>query len=166
MELYLALEWGNARDIRHMLELGRAGDVYRLFGPALEDMLGIQGEREWLDFIGQEGTELPERPLCLYLAAWQQRCLELGGYEGDVTERLMEFFQKRLPETLMGTIEKTPVILDLDEPSGELELQLEPYRKQLEPAGYGLQVFFDDTYCAGVYFVFLETPKPWETETK
>ena len=166
MELYHALEWGNVRDIWYMLERGRAGDVYRLFGPALEDMLGIQGVAEWLDFIGQEGAELAERPLCLYLAAWQHRCLKLDGYEGDVTERLMAFFQKWLPEALAEKIERTPVILDLDEPAGELELLLEPYRKQLEPAGYRLQVFFDDTYCAGVYFVFLETPKPWKMETK
>ena len=83
-----------------------------------------------------------------------------------MTERLMAFFQKWLPEALAEKIERTPVILDLDEPAGELELLLEPYRKQLEPAGYRLQVFFDDTYCAGVYFAFLETPKPWKMETK
>lgn len=164
MELYTALEWGNARDIRHMLELGRAGDVYRLFGPALEDMLGIQGESEWLDFIGQEGAELEERPLCLHLAAWQHCCLELGGYEGDVTERLMEFLRKELPKEKFCQITPTPVVLDLDEPSGELEPQLKPYQEQLEAMECRFQVFFDDTYCAGVYFVFLEQPKPWETK--
>ena len=164
MELYITLEGVNARDIKDMLGGGDARGVYRLFGPALEDMLSIQGEAEWLEFVEQQGPELEERPLCLHLAAWHHRCLELGGYEGDVTERLMEFLRKELPKEKFCQITPTPVVLDLDEPSGELEPQLKPYQEQLEAMECRFQVFFDDTYCAGVYFVFLEQPKPWETK--
>ena len=45
--------------------------------------------------------------------------------------------------------------------NGELEPQLKPWREQLEPWGCKLKVFFDDTYCAGVYFLFLDAPKEW-----
>lgn len=164
MELYITLEGVNARDIKDMLGGGDARGVYRLFGPALEDMLSIQGEAEWLEFVEQQGPELEERPLCLHLAAWHHHCLELGGYAGDVTEQLMEFLQKNLPEAKFRQIRRTPVVLDIDEPSGELEPQLEPYQMQLGPLDCHLKVFFDDTYCAGIYFVFLEHPKPWETK--
>ena len=58
MELYHALEWGNVRDIWYMLERGRAGDVYRLFGPALEDMLGIQVKQNGWILSGRRARSL------------------------------------------------------------------------------------------------------------
>ena len=51
--------------------------------------------------------------------------------------------------------------MDIDNQNGELEPQLKSYREQLEPWGCKLKVFFDGTYCAGVYFLFLEAPREW-----
>ncbi len=162
LERYLLdIEGAEMYDLRKGIELGRFHEVYKLAGPALEDMLCIQGEDEWMDFVTQQGPELEERPLCLHLAAWSDCCLEIGCFEGDVTDKLMNFLRQDLPEKVFDSLERFPVRVDIDELNGALEPQIKPYQEQLKPWGCKLKVFFDDTYCAGVYFVFLEAPQDW-----
>ena len=161
LERYLLdIEGAEMYDLRKGIELGRFHEVYKLAGPALEDMLCIQGEDEWMDFVTQQGSELEERPLCLHLAAWHRRCVEIGCYEGDVTEKLADYLRNNLTEEQFSSMERPAVSVDIDEPNGDLGLQLEPYRRQAEAWGCKLHAFFDDTYCAGLYFVFLEKPRP------
>ena len=78
-----------------------------------------------------------------------------------MTGKLMNFLRRDLPEKVFDRLVPSPVNVDIDEPNGEPEPQLKPWREQLEPWGCKLKVFFDDTYCAGVYFVFLEAPQDW-----
>ena len=161
MERYLVdIEGAEMHDLKKGMAMGRFREVYRLFGPALEDMLGIEGEAEWLDYVEEQGTELEERPLCLHLAAWHRCCLEIGCFEGDVTERLTDYFRENLTEEQFNSMECPAVNVDIEELNGDLEPQLEPYRRQVEVWGCKLHVFFDDTYYAGLYFVFLERPRP------
>ena len=136
-------------------------EAYRRYASVWEDMLFICEEAEWLEFLEREGTELEEVPLRLYLAAWSDCCLEIGCYEGDVTGKLMDFLREDLPEKVFERLVPSPVNVDIDEPNGELESQLKPWREQLEPWGCKLKVFFDDTYCVGVCFLFLDVPKEW-----
>ena len=136
-------------------------EAYRRYASVWEDMLFICEEAEWLEFLEREGTELEEVPLRLYLAAWSDCCLEIGCYEGDVTGKLMDFLREDLPEKVFERLVPAPVNVDIDEPNGELESQLKPWREQLEPWGCKLKVFFDDTYCVGVCFLFLDVPKEW-----
>jgi len=159
LEKYTSFVEKDFLDIQTLMAEGAFQEVYRRCAPVLEDMLFIGEEAEWLNYVDQQGPELEERPLRLHLAAWRNRCLEVGGYEGDVTEKLAEFLRKNLPENLYEKLERPAVNVDIDEFSGELEPQLKPYQEQLEPWGCKLKVFFDDTYCAGIYFLFLETPK-------
>lgn len=161
LETYTAFIENDLHDIWMLLEERRFSEAYQRFAPVWEDMLGIYEEAEWLDYLEQQSTELEERPLRLHLAAWAGCCLELGGFEGDVTEKLQNFLRKDLPEKVFEKLNLTSINLDIDELNGELEPQLEPWREQLEPWGCKLKVFFDDTYCAGIYFLFLEVPQQW-----
>ena len=86
--------------------------------------------------------------------------MEIGCYEGDVTEKLADYLRNNLTEEQFSSMERPAVNVDIDEPNGDLGLQLEPYRRQAEAWGCKLHAFFDDTYCAGLYFVFLEKPRP------
>ncbi|MCI9121448.1 MAG: hypothetical protein HFG00_07990 [Oscillibacter sp.] len=148
-------------DVWSLLEQKAYQEAYRRYAPIWEDMLFICEEAAFLDFLEQQGPELEERPLRLHLAAWEKVCLEIGCYEGDVTEKLLHFLREDLPEKLLDRFEPSPVNVNIDELNGELDPQLKPWREQLEPWGCRLKVFFDDTYCAGVYFLFLEAPREW-----
>ncbi len=161
LETYTAFIEKDLHDIWTLLAQRAFKEAYRRYAPVWEDMLFIRGEAEWLDFLEHEGQELEERSLRLHLAAWSDCCLEIGCYEGDVTGKLMNFLRRDLPEKVFDRLVPSPVNVDIDEPNGEPEPQLKPWREQLEPWGCKLKVFFDDTYCAGVYFVFLEAPQDW-----
>lgn len=161
LETYTAFIENDLHDIWTLLEKRAYGEAYRRYAPVWEDMLFIREEAEWLDFLEREGPELEERPLRLHLAVRAKCCLEIGCYEGDVTEKLKGFLREDLPEKVLEQFSPVPVNVDIDERNGELEPQLKPWREQLEPWGCKLHVFFDDTYCAGVCFLFLETPKEW-----
>ncbi len=161
LEDYTAFTENSLYDIWTLLAQKNFKEAYRRYAPVWEDMLFIRQEAEWLEFLEREGTELEEGPLRLYLAAWADICLEIGCYERDVTGKLLDFLREDLPEKLLESLVPSPVNVDIDEPDGELEPQLKPWREQLEPWGCKLKVFFDDTYCAGVYFFFLDAPKRW-----
>lgn len=161
LETYTAFIENDLYDIWTLLEQRNFSEAYRRFAPVWEDMLGVYGEAEWLDCLAQQGPELEERPLRLYLAAQADCCLELGGYEGDATEKLLSFLRRDLPEKAFEKLTPTPINLDIDEPDGELEPQLRAWQEQLEPWGCKLRVFFDDTYCGGIYFLFLDAPREW-----
>ena len=161
LETYTSFVENDFQDIQILLDGENYPEIYRRYAPVLEDMLYIRTEAEWLDFIEQQSPELEERPLRLHLAAWADCCLEIGCYEGDVTKKLTEFLRADLPEKVFDKLDCPAVNVDIDELKGELEPQLKLYQEQLEPWGYKLKVFFDDTYCAGIYFVFLESPQRW-----
>ena len=159
LEDYTAFTENSLYDIWTLLAQKNFKEAYRRYASVWEDMLFICEEAEWLEFLEREGTELEEGPLRLYLAAWADICLEIGCYEGDVTDKLMNYLRQDLPEKVFDSLERFPVRVDIDELNGALEPQIKPYQEQLEPWGCKLKVFFDDTYCAGVYFVFLEAPQ-------
>lgn len=161
LETYTAFIEPELHEIWTLLAEKNYEEAYRRYAPVWEDMLGVYEEAEWRDFLDRQGPELEERSLRLHLAAWAKCCLEIGGYEGDVTEKLMGFLRQDLPEKLLERLTPCPVRVDIDEPSGELEAQLKPWREQLEPWGCKLTAFFDDTDCGGIYFVFLEAPREW-----
>ncbi len=141
--------------LKALLEQEKFQEAYEQYEPVIRDMLSVFSEAEWINFCRQYG-KIEEYPLRFHLAAWKGDCLELGGYEEDITERLMDYFQQKLPKEVYCQIERHAVYLDIDEPSQELEPQLKPYQEQLERLGYGIKAYFDDTYCGGIYFVFLE----------
>lgn len=161
LEAYTSFIETAFQDIQLLLAEENFSELYRRYAPVLEDMLGVYSEAEWMDFVEQNGPELEERPLRLHLAAGKDCCLEIGCYEGDVTEKLADFLREDLSEKLFARLERPAVNVDIDDLNGELEPQLRPYQEQLEPWGCKLKVFFDDTYCSGVYFVFLEAPREW-----
>ena len=145
--------------VKALLQQEKLKEVYEAYEPVLRDMLSVFSEAEWFEFWKQNG-ELEEQPLRLHLAAWKGDCLEIGCYEEDVTEKLADFLQKKLPEKAFNELKCLPVNVDADEEGGDLEPQLEPYRKQVKAWGFDLGVCFDDTYCSGLYFVFLEKTYP------
>ena len=88
---------------------------------SLIDLSRVLQGRILREGLEREGLELEERPLRLHLAAWADCSLEVGGYEGDVTEKLLSFLRRDLPEKVLDKRMPPPVNVDIDELNGELE---------------------------------------------
>ena len=95
-----------------------------------------------------------EEPLKLYLSAWRGECLLLGCYEGEATQKVLDYLKGRIPDELLERLNGlAPVVIDIDELNGTLEKQIAPYREILDPIGWILHIGFEDVYCEGAYFL-------------
>ena len=143
----------DVKNIQELLSKEEHRAVYDQYAPMLQDMLFVQTSEEWLDFIQQEGT-LEEKPLRLYLSAWQGLCLLLGCYEGEATQKVLGWLKGRIPDELLEKLSGLPpIVIDVDELNGALEKQIAPYQEILAPTGYSFHIDFEDIYCAGAYFL-------------
>ena len=147
----------DVKNIQKLLSQGKYQAVYDQYAPVLRDMLFVESPEEWLDFIQQEGT-LEEDPLGLYLSARQGACLLLGCYEGDATRKVLDYLKGRIPEELLEKLSGlAPIVIDIDELGGALEKQIVPYQETLTKVGFAFHIDFEDIYCAGAYFLSVET---------
>ena len=147
----------DVKNIQELLSKEEYQAVYDQYAPMLQDMLFVQSLEEWLDFIQQEGA-LEEKPLRLYLSAWRGLCLLLGCYEGDVTRKVLDYLKGRIPEELLEKLSGlAPIVIDIDELGGALEKQIVPYQETLTQVGFAFHIDFEDIYCAGAYFLSVET---------
>jgi len=147
----------DVKTIQELLSKKEYQAVYGQYAPMLQDMLFVQTSEEWLDFIQQEGA-LEEKPLRLYLSAWRGLCLLLGCYEGETTQKVLDYLKSRIPEALLESLAGlAPIVIDIDELGGTLEKQLAPYQEILTRAGYAFHIDFEDIYCAGAYFLSIDT---------
>ena len=148
----------DVKNIQELLSKEEHRAIYDQYAPMLQDMLFVQTSEEWLDFIQQEGT-LEEKPLRLYLSAWQGLCLLLGCYEGEVTQKVLGWLKGRIPDELLEKLSGLPpIVIDVDEMNGALEKQIAPYQEILAPTGYSFHIDFEDIYCAGAYFLSIAIP--------
>ena len=147
----------DVKNIQNLLSQGKYQAVYDQYAPVLRDMLFVESPEEWLDFIQQEGA-LEEEPLGLYLSARQGACLLLGCYEGDATRKVLDYLKGRIPEELLEKLSGlAPIVIDIDELGGALEKQIVPYQETLTQVGFAFHIDFEDIYCAGAYFLSVET---------
>ena len=147
----------DVKKIQELLSKEEYQAVYDQYAPVLRDMLFVESPEEWLDFIQQEGT-LEEEPLGLYLSARQGACLLLGCYEGDATRKVLDYLKGRIPEELLEKLSGlAPIVIDIDELGGALEKQIVPYQETLTQVGFAFHIDFEDIYCAGAYFLSVET---------
>ncbi len=143
----------DVKTIQELLSKEAYQAVYDRYAPVLQEMLFVQSPAEWLDFIRQEGG-LEAEPLELYLSAWRGERLLLGCYEGDVTQKVLDYLRGQVPEALLEALSGLPpIVLDIDELDGTLEKQLTPYQEAAAPFGAVFQTDFEDIYCAGAYFL-------------
>ena len=147
----------DVKKIQELLSKEEYQAVYDQYAPVLRDMLFVESPEEWLDFIRQKRV-LEEEPLRLYLLAQRGACLLLGCYEGEATQKVLDYLKSRIPEALLESLAGlAPIVIDIDELGGTLEKQLAPYQEILTRAGYAFHIDFEDIYCAGAYFLSIDT---------
>lgn len=146
------------QSIHELFESEQFAELYLAQGDVINEMLCVETREEFEDFLSEEGG-IDERAFWLYCDAVRSESLLIGGYEGDVTQKVSGFLRKKLPENLFSAIREhlQNVYADMD---GEDNLKEKAAlcNQCLENSGYSLRLDFDDTYCAGVYFLSVVLP--------
>lgn len=141
------------QSIRMLFETEHFSELYRAQADVINEMLFIETQQEFEDFLASEGG-IDEEVFWLHYGAVHSESLSIGGYEEDVTQKISEFLKQKLPENLFSAMREhlQNVYVDVD---GEdnLKEKVDLCSQCLENTDYSLRLDFDDTYYAGVYFL-------------
>lgn len=127
--------------------------LYQISGEVINDMLMISSREEFEDFLDCNDT-LEEDIFWLHYAAAHGESLLIGGYDEDVTETVTFFLRQKLPENVFDNVVSD--LYDLYVCLGTrdtLEEKIRFCNQALSSSEYTLRLDYDETYCAGVYFL-------------
>lgn len=146
------------QSIHELFESEQFAEHYLAHGDVINEMLCVETREEFEDFLSEEGG-IDERAFWLYYDAVRSESLLIGGYEGDVTHKVSGFLRKKLPENLFSAMREhlQNVYVDMDG-EDDLKEKIGLCSWCLDKSGYSLKLDFDDTYCAGVYFLSVVLP--------
>lgn len=139
--------------IRTLFETERFSELYTIQADVINEILCIETQQEFEDFLAEEGG-IDEEVFWLHYAAVHSESLSIGGYEEDVTQKVSGFLKQKLPEDLFSAIQKhlQNIYVDIDDVDN-LKEKVDLCNQCLENTGHSLRLDFDDTYYAGVYFL-------------
>lgn len=142
--------------IHALFEAGNYRELYQTQKTVLHEMLLIQTPEEFADFLQQEGS-IDETIFFLYYAAAHGERLLIGGYEGNISKKVVAFLQAKLPEAVFNGIQEdlSRLSVDIDGKNNLREI-LDDCNRQMAQSGYALALEQEDTYCAGAYFLFVD----------
>lgn len=128
-------------------------ELYRTQSAVINEMLMIDNQQDFEDFISDENY-IDENAFWLYRSAVRGESVMIGGYEGDVTEKIKNFLKQKLPENILSVIWKClqNIYVNIDT-ENNLEEAVGLCNQRLSDTDHSLQLGYDDTYCAGVYFL-------------
>ncbi len=133
-------------------------EIYKTYPRAVNEMLMIEGKADFEDFIEAEG-DLDENIFGLYFSAVNGESLLIGGYEEDVTEKVSLFLEQKLPELafdrIKGHLSGWYADLGTKDTIGEKTADC---NHALKGTGCSVKAEYEDTYCAGAYFLSVICP--------
>lgn len=138
--------------------------LYQTCSEIINDMLMISSREEFEDFLDCNNT-LEEDIFWLHYAAARGESLLICGYDEDVTEKVTSFLQQKLPENIFNTIASN--LHDLYVYLGTrdtLEEKIRLCNQSLSSSEYTLKLDYDETYCAGIYFLTIQSNRIYSKE--
>ena len=143
-------------EIRQLFQEKNYKQLYEICAPSINEMLMIATADEFEDFLQQEDG-LDEEVFWLYDSAVSGKSILIGCYEEDVTERVRAFLKERLPEEAFSVIQADlhDLYVDIDS-RDNLREKIDACNSRLKAAGNILVLQYEDTYCAGAYFLSVE----------
>ena len=141
------------QQIQKMLDAKDYKQLYRFQAPVLNQMLLINSEEEFDDYL--EYLYFEDWVFWLHYQAFHGEALLIGGYDGDVTEAVKGFLKSQLPDTVFESIKNEigQIYADVDECWGKLDECVDALNNSLEKNGYSVPLDYDDLYSAGEYFL-------------
>jgi len=142
-------------NIKKLLEEKNYAQLYEVCPDVLNEMLAVESREEYEDFIEQEG-EIDAEVFELFYGASIGESVMVDAFEGDVTAKVNKFFIQKLQNSISEMIRRQILnwYVNIDEYEN-LQENVEWCNKLLMDLGYAITLKFDDTYCAGVYFIFV-----------
>ena len=141
------------QQIHALFEHQNYRELYRTYPKTLNEMLMLKDEKEFEEFLEGE-CEIEENIFFLYHSAACEESLLIGGYEGEATQQIYTFLKTKLPEPvwnqLQGHLQNLHIDIDGEDTLKEV---ITEYNQQIEHTGYHIKIEYEDTYCAGVYFL-------------
>lgn len=127
--------------------------LYQTQKAVIHEMLSIEEPSDFEDFLEYEDG-LEEDIFWLYQSAMQGDSLRIDGYEGDVTEKVTAFLEQKLPSKIVSRVKRhlRDFYVDLGT-RDTAEERLTACNQSLADTNYRLQMRYEDTYCAGAYFL-------------
>lgn len=143
----------NKQEIVELFKSQNYKQLYQTQSHVINEMLLINNQEDFEDFL-KENHSLDEGVFWLYYSAVHSESLLIGGYSEDVTEEVTMFLEKQLPTDIFYTIKRDiqQIYVDLDA-KNNLEEQIGILNKKLEQKGQLIRLDYDETYCAGAYFL-------------
>lgn len=141
------------RSIHMLFETEHFSELYPTQAGVINEMLSIETQQEFEEFLADEGG-IDEEVFWLHYGAVHSESLSIGGYEEDVTQKVSDFLKQKLPEDLFSAMLEhlQNVYVDIDD-EDNLKEKVALCNQCLENTDYSLRLDFDDTYYAGVYFL-------------
>lgn len=127
--------------------------LYKEYPLVLNEMLFIENQEEFEDFI-KENNEIQEDIFWFFYSASIGNSVLIGVYEADVYDKFISYLQTKLPFEILEKIKGAfdSIYMNVDE-NKTVEPFIERCNNLLKDTKYFCIAQFDDTYCAGVYFV-------------
>ena len=126
--------------------------LYQSQTAVIQQMLLIDNQKDFEDFL--QYNDLDETIFWLHYSVIQGESLLIRGYDEDISKDVAVFLKKKLPKELFYTIEGD--IQHLYVCLGDynnIEKQIAVCNQHLKNTKYSIQLCYDETYCAGVYFL-------------
>ena len=139
--------------IHTLFETENFSELYQIQTEVINDMLSLDNQEEFEEFL-ESGNSINEEIFWLHYAAVHGESLLIGGYEEDIAQKVSNFLKQRLPEDIFFTIQQylKSLYVDIDA-EDNLKENICFCNQCLVDTGCFLQLKFDDTYYAGVYFL-------------
>ena len=141
------------QQIHTLFETKKYMELYKTQADVLNEMLMIHSKEEFEDFLSCENI-IDESIFLLYYAAVHGESLLIGCYEGEVKVQVTSFLKMKLPEDVFLLIEESleNIYVDIDE-ENNIKEKIECCNQKLQNTHYYISVIYEDTYCAGAYFL-------------
>lgn len=139
--------------VHELFETKNYTELYLTHTATVKDMLRIENQQELEEYL-EDKNDLEEEPFWLYHSAMYGESLLIAGYDEDVTEEVTSFLKQRLPETIFSKIQDDlfDVFVDLGT-HDTIHDRINTCNLHLVNTAFSLQLLYDETYCAGVYFL-------------
>lgn len=139
--------------IHTLFELKNYPELYRVHTEVINEMLSIDNQKDFEDFLENEGS-VREDVFWLHYSAVHGESLLIGGYEEDVTQKVADFLKRKLPEDIFSAMQENLQNLYVDiDAEDNLKEKIDFCNQCSANTGYSLKLDFDDTYYAEVYFL-------------
>lgn len=128
-------------------------ELYQTQTAIIAEMLRIESQKDFEDFLEDEYF-LDERVFWLFYSVVHGEILLIGGYDENVTKEVADFLKQKLPETIFNLIKENfqDIYVDLGT-RDTIEEKIKICNQYLVDTGYLIKIEYDETYCAGEYFL-------------